>query len=253
MRHVYLSPHLDDAVLSCGAAIAEQRAAGDEVEIVTACAGAPDPSSPLSPLALDLHRRWGLDATSVTRTRRTEDLAASAVLGATPVHLEFLEAIYRLPARYATFEALFAEADPDDPLPAELEDALCARLAPGVMLHAPLAIGGHVDHRLVHDVALRLASRGHPLRFFEDVPYVLRPGELERRQAELSRVLTPELVVVERVMMDKIRAIRCYRSQVATLFGSDEQMPGELFAYARIAAGELGRAGLLAERRWRLP
>ena len=59
-RHIYLSPHLDDAALSCGGGIAAQRAAGERVLVVTFCTGAPAPDMQFSDLAQEFHRKWGL-------------------------------------------------------------------------------------------------------------------------------------------------------------------------------------------------
>ncbi|MBA4379671.1 MAG: PIG-L family deacetylase, partial [Anaerolinea sp.] len=58
MRWIYISPHLDDAVLSCGGLIWEQSHAGTQVEIWTVCTGDP-PEGPLSPFAEVLHAEWG--------------------------------------------------------------------------------------------------------------------------------------------------------------------------------------------------
>ena len=56
LTHVYLSPHLDDAVLSCGGMIHRQAQAGERVVVVTVCAGDPPPG-PLSDFARSLHER----------------------------------------------------------------------------------------------------------------------------------------------------------------------------------------------------
>ena len=73
---VYLSPHLDDAVFSCGGVIYQQTSMGDEVLVVTICAGEPM-TDQLSPFAQGLHERWGIDQASV-EVRREEDLRACA-------------------------------------------------------------------------------------------------------------------------------------------------------------------------------
>ena len=74
---LYLSPHLDDAVYSCGGLIYQQTQAGQRVLVMTTCAGLP-PSGPLSPFAEALHTRWQVSATNAVTTRRTEDHAADA-------------------------------------------------------------------------------------------------------------------------------------------------------------------------------
>jgi LmbE family N-acetylglucosaminyl deacetylase len=82
MHAVYLSPHLDDAALSCGGQIAQQTAAGLPVLIVTLMAGDP-PARPLSPFAQQLHTRWQLhDAPTAVAARRAEDTAACRHLAA---------------------------------------------------------------------------------------------------------------------------------------------------------------------------
>ena len=47
MVRIYLSPHLDDAALSCKGSIKQQTQAGERVEVWTVCAGEP-PDGPLS-------------------------------------------------------------------------------------------------------------------------------------------------------------------------------------------------------------
>ena len=77
---IYLSPHLDDAVFSCGGRIALQVRAGRRVWVVTVCAGSP--GGPLSDYAQVLHTYWGLAETDAPAARREEDRAALARLGA---------------------------------------------------------------------------------------------------------------------------------------------------------------------------
>src|ERR671924_35132 len=56
--HVYLSPHLDDAALSCGGAIARHSSAGARVLVVTICTALPSPEGPFSSFAEEQHRQW---------------------------------------------------------------------------------------------------------------------------------------------------------------------------------------------------
>ena len=56
---IYLSPHLDDAALSCGGQIARFRGEGRSVLIVTVTAGDP-PTGAESRYIQELHSRWQL-------------------------------------------------------------------------------------------------------------------------------------------------------------------------------------------------
>ena len=85
MRWIYISPHFDDAVLSCGGLIWEQTQKGNPVEIWTVCAG-DAPPGPLSLLALDCHRQWGIEsAAELVAARRLENQEAAALVGAETV------------------------------------------------------------------------------------------------------------------------------------------------------------------------
>src|SRR5437867_4279280 len=112
--HVYLSPHLDDAVLSCGGMIHRQTQAGERVVVVTLCGGGP-PAGPLSKFAQSLHERWQTPVEAVA-VRRAEDLAALKVLGAEGTHLSVPDCIYRVDGvsgryLYDSEESLFGELD----------------------------------------------------------------------------------------------------------------------------------------------
>ena len=87
MRWIYLSPHFDDAVLSCGGLIWEQAKKGKAVEIWTICAGDAPPGL-LSPLARECHQLWGVPSPELlVPTRRIENLEAAVTLGASTVKL----------------------------------------------------------------------------------------------------------------------------------------------------------------------
>ena len=90
-RVAVLSPHLDDAVLSLGAAISAAVAAGAQVDVVTVSAG--DPDAPDPPGAWDRSRGFA-SAAEAASARREEDRRACAMLGARPVWLPFQDHQY---------------------------------------------------------------------------------------------------------------------------------------------------------------
>ena len=85
-RYVYLSPHLDDAVLSCGGLIHRQRQEGESVLVVTIFAGSADQAA-ASDFATSLCRSWGLGPDPVM-ARRIEDQRALSFLSAEYRHLQ---------------------------------------------------------------------------------------------------------------------------------------------------------------------
>lgn len=179
MQWIYLSPHPDDAALSCGGLIWEQSNSGDQVSIWTICAGDP-PDEPLSPFAETLHRRWGIREPSGA-ARRLEDLQSCAILGAAARHFLIPDCIYRRSPRtnevlYGSEEAIFNPIHPDE---AELVSRLAGWISGahqnGARVVAPLALGGHVDHRLVRAAA---EESGVALGYYADYPYVLKEADI---------------------------------------------------------------------------
>jgi LmbE family N-acetylglucosaminyl deacetylase len=171
MRWIYLSPHLDDAVLSAGGLIYEQTQSGIPVEIWTMMCGYPPPGE-VSEFAEFQHQQWGFaSAEESTRARREEDKHAAAILGAQAVQFDFLDCIYR---RGTTGEWLYSDINvpphaEDDELPKQMAEILAERLLPDDVVVAQLAVGSHVDHVLVRQAA-ELLER--PLLYDIDIPYI---------------------------------------------------------------------------------
>ena len=187
-RHVYFSPHLDDAVLSCGGRIAEQTGAGQPVLVVTVFAGrgrdATRPPPEFAPFQ-DI------------RARRREDRRALDVVGANHLWLEFPDAIGRH-RRYASLAGITAPVGQREAsLRAEIAQHV-VRIAgrwPAATLYFPLGVGNHVDHQIVSESGFDLrrsnSGRGrHEIVFYEDIPYVCIPHLLRQRfeQAGIATV-----------------------------------------------------------------
>lgn len=249
--HIYLSPHLDDAALSCGGSIARFIGGGQTVLVVNVCAGTPPPNGPLSPFAQQLHHQWGLPADEVVRRRIQEDIAALETLGADCLLLDLLDAIYRMPDAYRDDATLFGAIAPDDPLVDSLHGYVAALVGrfPGAIFYAPLGVGQHVDHQVTYAVADSFARSGINLAFYEDFPYVALSGALDRRIAQIGRtaIFLPSVTNIDATLPRKISAIESYASQIGTLFGDLSAMASSVTAYAE---GLLPEVGTYGERIW---
>ncbi len=248
-RQIYLSPHYDDAVLSCGGTIALQHTTGSQALVITVFGGGGDAA--LSPFAGQLHREMGFGATAqeAVSRRQEEDAAACDLLGADYLWLNFPDALYR---GYDSREALFGTVHPGD---VSIEEQLAAILleirsrAPLAVLYAPMGVGHHVDHQLVCSAADRLTQQKANIKFFEDFPYVASPGALQDRQNELGLKMEQEIVEVSVQLPVRIEAISLYRSQVPQLFGTEEQMRQRVESYA--GSIRTHYPGIKIERFWR--
>lgn len=161
---LFLSPHLDDAILSCAGRILRHVARGERAVVLTVFSHA-DPEDAAG---------WA--------ARRREDETAAARLHAEPRWLGLPDAPFRDP-RYADFD-FDVLSGPHAPGDAAWRERLAARLRQEVealhptAVYAPLGVGDHVDHRLVFEAATGL----HPdLRCYEDHPYALVPHAVRRR------------------------------------------------------------------------
>lgn len=235
MRWIYISPHFDDAVLSCGGLIFEQTRQGMPVEIWTICAGDPPPGQ-LSKMAVKIHREWGTaGAEETVRLRRGEDREAASRVGAGVFHADIPDCIYRRAPSgtllYTT--SIFTPWNPlEKDLPTRIAAILRDRLSPDDVLVCPLAIGGHVDHVLVR---LAVESLGRPLLYYADIPYLLsRPRSL----APVTAGLAGE---IHRVSGDGLRAwmaaIAAHRSQISMLFKTERRMRQSIASYWQRARG----------------
>jgi len=245
--HIYLSPHLDDAGLCCGGAIARHANAGARVLVVTLCTAAPPPDGPFSALAEAEHRGWGLAPAEVISTRLREDDLALARLDADTYRAGMLDAIYRRPDVYNTRDALFGTPAPDDPLlysTRQLIAALHSR-APRATFYAPLGVGNHVDHQIVYAAACDGA--GAVMAFYEDFPYMLWNGAFEQRMRAIAQPFVASTIDIDTTLKRKIGAISAYASQLGSLFADPAALAQIVSNYAENLRPESGTYG---ERVW---
>ena len=227
---VFVSPHLDDAVYSCGATIKKLAAAGHVVKVVTLFSGSP--TGPLSEFANELHSRWvsshSKDQVDPTELRRVEDKVACQILGAECVHLDFLDCIYRKSGRrwlYDSEQAIFGPvANADTEIANSVAAAISVVLAdlPEVKIFGPLGIGNHVDHQFTHQLLTNVFTSTYDVFFYEDYPY--------SDSLNLSTVLDLEKwertteVVTRKDIEAKVEAICAYKSQFQTFWKNKAEL-----------------------------
>ncbi len=186
MTIVVVSPHFDDAVLSCWSLV---DGPGD-VTVLTVFTEGPAPG-----LVADWDRDTGVDSATRMRQRVDENRAALAIAGREPLDLGLKEAIYG--------------GDGVDP------ELLRAHLGAADQVYAPAGVGvEHVnrEHVLVRDACLAL--RGD-CRLYADQPYSLFRDDTEL-QFELVRARRiVALSATQRAA--KARAIACYAGEVPKL------------------------------------
>jgi len=97
-RHIFLSPHFDDVVFSCGGTVAVQVSNGLHPLVITIFGGLPPQGWETSSYAYQVQREMGTtiaDAAAFVANRRREDAGAMDYLQADPLRLSYFFAIYR--------------------------------------------------------------------------------------------------------------------------------------------------------------
>ena len=236
---LYLSPHLDDATLSCGGQIAQATRRGERVLIVTVMAGDP-PVAAENDYIASLHARWELDRDAAAQ-RRAEDLAACGLLGADALHLDVPDCIYRLDSAtgapfYVSDTDIFGNIHPAEaPLVMRIA-GLLRGLPAAAEVYAPLTVGHHVDHLLVRAAAEQVWASA--LRYYEDYPYAQQPGKLDAVLGDAAGWRST-IIPLDAASLDaKCAAISAFRSQLSTFFTSRADLDAQVKGYAASVGGE---------------
>lgn len=199
-----VSPHLDDAVFSCGMLLAMHPGS----IVCTVFAGAPRP-----PVSASWDQAAGFpDSDAALQARMREDDRALALVNARAIRLPFTDSQYRhSPAIETVARALYEAWN------------RCGRLA----FVAPIGLY-HSDHVLVADAcrSLLVSSKIAPLIVYEEAIYRhIGRIALERREALAENGIVATADIAEtlgrirsaRAAAQKWRSVRAYRSQLRAL------------------------------------
>ena len=162
---LYVSPHADDAALSCAGRLLGERARGQRV------------------LVLALFESEA-GATITELLARGADVTLAG-LDSAPRRRP------RAPFRSIGFERSGEDADAFEAVVRVLADV--APRAKARQVYVPLAVGGHIDHRLTHEAALQVLvdEPGRNLFLYEERPEAFAPGAVRVRLGLVAARLPP--------------------------------------------------------------
>lgn len=192
MKWIYLSPHYDDAVFSCGGLIYQQVQQGIEVEIWTVFGG----PGVMTDKAKPFLEKWGVRTPGeAIAMRQQEDRDACRVLGCGYRHFGYPEEIFR----------------GDMPF-------ICFNSGIGDVVVAPIGIS-HKDHLLV--------SVGAAQYRYAEIPYIWTHAE--EAGAKISHFAGVEYPLSHDSNRAWVEAANCYRSQVYLIQG--REFPKRFYLY----------------------
>lgn len=163
---VFVSAHEGEAAVSCAARMDAERQRGRRTLVVTLFRGPEEEAEP-----------DGLSIGLADAPHRSADYVplAEAVFGRSAAEDDSLLVATHL------LEEIFQRTQPRQ-------------------IYLPLAVGGHVDHRIAHEAGLRAVppQPACDVRFYEERPEALVPGAVRMRLGEMGARLPPGAVRVAR-------------------------------------------------------
>ncbi|HUN01921.1 MAG TPA: PIG-L family deacetylase [Niabella sp.] len=235
LRCVFISPHLDDAVLSCGG-LMQELARKTELTVINVFTSAH--SGPYTLSARKFLQASGdfSNAAELYQARIEEDQRALLKLGVNVTNLGLKDALFRRKPKESLFGKILPEfnhvyptykwhitgsVNKNDPALADLRKQLEKLNLKEAVVFAPYGIGNHVDHQLVSAVSRSLFKK---LVLYSDFPYNIRLDDYGSENGMYRKIeLTPNL-------KEKIKLIKFYQTQFTGLF-SDGEVPGHKEVY----------------------
>ena len=231
------SPHLDDAVLSCGGLILYARKRTQVTVVTLFTEGAPPPYTLSARRYLKLV--GACRAEELFRERRAEDREVLEAMGVTCIHGKLTDALFRRKpsgGHTSRWERLLPElgyvypvyriqitagrmSPNDGPTLVAARDIVEKFAFPGPsLLLAPLGVGGHIDHVLTRTAAERSGAR---TIYYSDFPYnVRRLPHSQRHRPDVTFIQDNNLAEARwsGLLDAKAELIRAYRTQESMIF-----------------------------------
>jgi LmbE family N-acetylglucosaminyl deacetylase len=232
MRIVYLSPHLDDAIFSCGGIIAHQVEKGNDVEVWSIFTADP-PTDKLTTFAKILHKRWGKQG-SPYELRRLEDEEACRFLGVKSRHFNFPDCIYRYydsdrsPLVRKTSDLFKPVREPEKYLEDRIQSGVISNLLTYDLVILPLGAGGHIDHKLICQLGKSLKNEK---TFYPDFPYSGKLDSIEGLNLPADASATRFDLDIQKIEHWK-KAAGLYQSQISSFWKSTDALYNAIERYA---------------------
>lgn len=217
-KFVFVSPHLDDAILSCGNLIYELKKRNKKIVIVTIFTKS---SKTLSPQAAEFLKICKYSSASkLFKDRRKEDVRICNYLGVDYKHLGFIDAAWRnikgkpiYNNSNEQFSGIFSLKDKN--IIHEIREKLNQIIfsSNNTIILGPLGIGGHADHVIVNNI---LSSLKKPKLYWDDYPYKLN-NKIWRKYFNSNKIYSLKFKLYNINFSVKQKLINMYASQAQSV------------------------------------
>lgn len=221
-QYVFLSPHLDDAILSCGMILSRLSDFKKDITIISIFTQSG--SKPYSLQANSFMNKSGyVDAQHLFKERKKEDELAVGFYGGKYLHLDYIDAAWRQNKAgehvYKSEKSQFSGviSDNDKFIVRNLFKKISIELRGinDLLIFAPLGIGGHVDHVIAREVAKKLRQQ---IIFWQDYPYNRSGAAIKKFFSNNVNFKHCFTIFENRHWRNKSIAIQFYKSQLNLLF-----------------------------------
>ena len=237
MKHIFLSPHIDDVVFSVGGYLHQLNQQSQQTEVWTIFAGQNPPRSKRTPIANEIIDRWGYGEQTTNRRIAEDQNALSVLKNKKQYYFDFLDAIYRkndLGENIVNGEPDFIKSfspNQSQNIIAELISFLKPKLAKSqnASLYLPLAMGNHPDHKVLR-IAIDSIITQLPhiqLHYFADFPYTIRVDDNGESYAP-SNTKKIQIKISPQNQQKWIKAITQYHSQFPDYWQDIKQLKTQL-------------------------
>jgi LmbE family N-acetylglucosaminyl deacetylase len=217
---LFISPHLDDVIFSCGGMLAKMSAEGWHTILCTIFTKSVDNPQGFA-LACQLDKNLTAEI-DYMKLRRAEDAAAARRLNVSEIlHLNFLEAPHR---GYNSAPELFAGVRADDNIWEKVVEHLMLlnEIHQPEIVFAPQGLGNHCDHLQTIEAVLKVFDIEKILWYY-DTPYVIRQPKAEK-YSKLPGNLSEKVENISPFLEMKIEACAQYETQINFQFGGQENL-----------------------------
>ena len=243
---VFVSPHHDDAILSCGGLISYLSKRTKVIVINVFTDGGDNPYSLSAKKFLELNNYK--DAKKLFKARRTEDSKVFGSININPVNLGFLTGLFRkkenptflerilgklLPELLCIYPTFYLHlkkgkiAKEDQELLIKLHRKLKEIIKSESLVFCPLGVGNHTDHIVVREVCSNNFSK---VVYWTDFPYSLDcvPDKNFVAEKKLKKIK------FNNNWFQKLTLIKGYKTQMKTLFPNGKIPKVKEIYYAKI-------------------
>lgn len=235
---IFISPHLDDAIFSCGGLIDILYKKGKNISIVNIFTKASKKPYTIS-IKKFLHSCGYSDADKLYKDRIKEDKAVAKLVNAKVLNLNFTDALWRrkdsnwpIPEFnyvYPIFRLSIARgliSRYDTSLIKEIENKLLNLINENkkTVILCPSGIGNHTDHLITRNIVNKIFKN---VIFWEDYPYS-KTNTVDKHFLTNNNV---EAKLFKFKATDKDRLVNAYKSQLNAIFGNKFEHTGHTEKY----------------------